>query len=190
MRFALEHVLFSQDCQRHILKMVKDDLNKLSSVAPRDWLGEPLHKRGGRKRPIQWSLPDIISADRKPEHNSDFLQVDFSEVTSKLCDIIESGTGLHCTFAIILCILLCDNLMDMIVAGTPENICNQYFTGFEYRITKKLCGEMGYESDSKSGRIISPALPPCQIAIEELIFAETIYKSHFLQSAFKKNTIF
>lgn len=191
MRFSLEQVLFSQDCQKHILLLVADDLEKLSVVPPLDWLGKPLRPpQPPRKRPIQWSLPDIISADRKPQNNPNLFKVDFSNVVSELRSVVERGTGLNCTFAIILCILLSDNLMDMIVAGTPENVCNMYFTGFEHRITKKLCGEMGYGEDTKSGRILSPARPPCQIAIEELVFAENVYTSHNLFSCSLKNKTF
>jgi len=184
MRFALEHVFFSQDCQKDIIKLVADDLDKLSQVEPLDWLGNPLRPpQPPRKRPIQWSLPDIISADRKPEDDPDATVVKFDQVSAELRRIAETGTGLHCIFAVILCILLCDNLMDMIVAGTPQNVCDQYFDGFEMRITKALCGEMGYANDSKSGRVVHPAKAPCQIAIDELMFVETIYVSHNLKAS-------
>ena len=135
-------------------------------------------------------MPDIISADRKPEDDPEATAVKFDSVSAELRRVAEEGTGLHCTFAVILCILLCDFLMDMIVAGTPKNVCDQYFSGFEMRLTKALCGEMGYANDSKSGRVVHCAKPPCQIAIDELTLVESIYVSHNYKSAHPSNNKF
>ena len=181
MRLSLERVLFSQDTQKQLLGMVADELDQLSEVKPLDWLGNPLRPpQPPRKRPIQWSVPDIVSADRKPEDDPRAMVVVFDDVTAELRRVAAEGTGLHCVFATLLCILVCDNLMDMIVAGTPKAVCERYFTGFEQRLTVALCGEMGYDNETKSGQVLCPAKPPCQIAIEELLLLERVYSAHAL----------
>jgi len=192
MRVSLEMALFSQDAQKKILCMVADDLDQLGAVEPLDWLGNPLHApQPPRRRPIQWSLPDIISADRKPENDPRARIVSFEGVSAELRRVATEGTGLHCIFAILLCIFLCDNFMDMIVAGTPQNICERYFLGFEQRMTVALCGKMGYDNETKSGEVLNAAKPPCQIAIEEIVLVQQIYHAHGLKAAcskpFKKN---
>ena len=183
MRLSLDAILFKQDTQKHLLRMVAADLQKLSSVPPLDWLGMPLGKpKPARKGPVQWSSADIVGADRRPEDDPAARVVDFDAVSAEICRVADSGTGLHCVFAILLCIFASDNLMDMVVAGTPRNVCERYFTGFEHRMTVGLCGEMGYDNATKSGQVLCPAKPPCQIAIEELMLAERVYAAHGLAS--------
>ena len=190
MRFALRDVFFNQDCQKYILNLFASDLEKMNDVPPLDWLGLPLRPpQPPRKRPIQWSMPDIISADRRAQDDPDAQKVNFDAACKEIRRIAQEGTGLHCTFMVIVAILLSDHLINFIAAGTPKAIADSYFEGFELRVTRGFCGEMGYDSteESKSGRVIYNSKPPCQLALDELNLVERAYTAHFCKSQYHKN---
>lgn len=175
LRLNLQKLLFDQQTQQWLLRAVADDLDKLSNVPLTDWLGNAVDEGiGSRRKPIQWSLPDVISADRREPRSTD---VNMREVSAKLRQTAEQGGGLECTFLVLLCFLLCDNLMNYTAAGSPEQLCKAYFTGFEQRIVEGLCGRMGYSND-RSGRVLVPAKPPCEIAINELQLATSLITAH------------
>lgn len=175
LRLNLQKLLFDQQTQQWLLRAVANDLEKLNDVPLTDWLGNPVEEAmGGRRKPIQWSLPDVISADRREPQTGD---VDMGEIAAKLRHTAETGGGLECTFLVLLCFLLCDNLMNYTAAGSPGQLCEAYFTGFEQRIVEGLCGRMGYSND-RSGRVLVPAKPPCEIAIVELQLATSLITAH------------
>ena len=175
LRLNLQKLLFDQQTQQWLLRAVADDLDNLSGVPLTDWLGNAIEEgTGGRRKPIQWSLPDVISADRREPRNAD---VDMGEISAKLRQTAKTGGGLECTFLVLLCFLLCDNLMNYTAAGSPGQLCEAYFTGFEQRMVEGLCGRMGYSND-RSGRVLVPAKPPCEIAIIELQLATSLITAH------------
>ena len=181
LRLSLEHLLFNQGAQQELLRAVADDLDKLKGVELCDWFGNTLEApQPPKKRPIQWSLPDVISADRRQSCEPD--RVDVGEVTALLRETAESGSGLKCTFCVCLCFLLCDNLITFTAAGSPARVCEAYFGGFEQRMVEGLCGRMGYSND-RSGRVLVPAKPPCEIAIRELEFAKHLFTAHNARGA-------
>ena len=181
LRLSLENLLFEQRTQQWVLRAVADDLDNLNNEKLRDWFGNELDPpQPSKKRPIQWSMPDVISADRRQSAEPD--TVDLGEVTALLRETAESGSGLKCTFCVCLCLLLCDNLITFTAAGSPAGVCEAYFAGFEQRIVEGLCGRMGYSND-RSGRVLVPAKPPCEIAILELELAKHLFTAHNARGA-------
>lgn len=180
LRLSLEKLFFDQSTQQWLLLKVADDLEKLAPVVVTDWLGNPVEPNESRRRiPIQWSLPDVVSADQREPCDTD---VDMNKVAAGLRDVAKNGGGLQCIFQVLLCLLLCDNLMDYTAAGSPRQLCEAYFTGFEQRIVEGLCGRMGYSND-RSGRVLVPAKPPCEIAILELQRVSSLITAHNARGA-------
>lgn len=181
LRLSLEKLLFDQNAQQWLLLEVAADLDKLKNVQLCDWFGNLLDPpQQSKKRPIQWSMPDVISADRRENDASE--KVDVTEVSALLRETAENGSGLKCVFCVCLCFLLCDNLITFTAAGSPAGVCEAYFGGFEQRMVEGLCGRMGYSND-RSGRVLVPAKPPCEIAILELELAKQLFTAHNARGA-------
>lgn len=179
LRLNLEALLFDQRAQHWLLARVADELDVLNAVSSTEWLGKEMPQPAERRhRPIQWSLPDVISSDRMPPPP----HTDLSEVSALLRETIASGSGLKCTFCVLLCMLLCDNMINFIAAGSPDAVCQAFFADFETRMTVGLCGEMGYSND-RSGRVVVPAKVPCEIAIVEQLHASELITAHNSRSA-------
>ena len=175
LRVDFTKAFFEQRYQQSLLNAVADDLALLQNVECTDWLGNPMRPDAStRRKPIQWSAPDVISADRSPPHAGD---VDILEISELLRKVAREGSGLECTFFVLLCFLLCDNLIDYTAAGSPAALCTAYFTGFEHRIVQGLCGRMGYSND-RSGRVLVPSKSPCEIALAERMFATRLITAH------------
>lgn len=174
LRLNLEALLFDQRAQHWLLARVADDLDVLNGVGPTEWLGNEMPQPAPRRhRPIQWSLPDVISSDRVLQAP----ETDLTEVSALLRETIAEGSWLKCTFCVLLCMFLCDNLIDFVAAGSPDAVCKAFFKDYESRMTIGLCGEMGYSND-RSGRVVVPAKVPCEIAIVEQLYASALITAH------------
>lgn len=180
LRLSLEEMLFNQRAQHWLLGQVADELDRLDAIDPTDFIGRPLQPPGpARRKAIQWSMPDVIASDRPlPKPNSNL-----TEVSTLLRETIKGGSGLKCTFCVLLCFFLCDSLIDFVAAGSPKGVCDPFFKDFEQRMTVRLCGEMGYSND-RAGRVVKPAKVPCEIAIVELLYASELITAHNSRSAF------
>ncbi len=175
MHVSLEELLFSQPKQQEVILTLASELEALSGTHPADWLGNPMPaQRAERKRPIHQTCADVLGARRREEFEAT-QSVDFGPTVAELRTVAESGTGLDCTFVVLMALLVCDNLIDIVCRSTPQPVCDAYFTagpGFEARLTAHLTGRMGYSG--VSGAVLQGAEPTFVTAVREMVLLQRI----------------
>lgn len=182
-RVDLWTLLHDIGLQYEIIRLGMLDLRAGDAVPELDWLGNPISQTvsSKRRKPVTNTLPDILARADAEDGPAEEPGVEFGPLVDTAERMVVENGLVWTTWLVLFLIMATDRLKDMIRRGTRPDIAEMYLEGFDDRIGVYICGKISYaprtrDQRSKSGKVISAAIPPSVAVAEEWAYLDSVVR--------------